>query len=116
VPLNLAIIGASTAVRERSTVDVRLARVDAPLGRALRADEHVGITWTLHHASDDGFADGADRRQHRLRRLLEEAARQGGAPTDADLAAALGVSRRTIVRDMQAMSIDAPPTTRRRRP
>jgi DNA-binding SARP family transcriptional activator/tetratricopeptide (TPR) repeat protein len=116
VPLNRAIIGASTAVRERSTADVRLARVDAPLGRALRPDEHVGITWTLHHASDDGFADGADRRQHRLRRLLEEAARQGGAPTDADLAAALGVSRRTIVRDMQAMSIDAPPTTRRRRP
>jgi biotin operon repressor len=38
-----------------------------------------------------------------LRRLLAEAEAQGAAPTDDDLARALGISRRTVLRDMEAL-------------
>jgi tetratricopeptide (TPR) repeat protein len=87
---------------------VRLARVDAPLGRPLYETERVEISWTV----DAGEADvailrqygKATLRQHRLRRLLGEAIAQGAAPTDDDLAQALGVSRRTILRDMAALA------------
>ena len=40
---------------------------------------------------------------NRLRRLLDEAARQGALAPEATLAAALGVSVRTIKRDMAAL-------------
>jgi len=39
-----------------------------------------------------------------LQRLLAEAQAQGAAPTDDDLADALGISRRTILRDMKALA------------
>ncbi len=82
---------------------VRLARTDAPLGRPLREDEWVEVAWTVHSPEDVGVRGKVARRQHRLRRLLREAAAQGGAPTVEDLAAALGVSRATIKRDLAAM-------------
>jgi predicted DNA-binding transcriptional regulator YafY len=43
--------------------------------------------------------DKAERRRLALRRLLREAEDQEAAPTDQDLAIALGVSRRTVIRD-----------------
>ena len=82
---------------------VRLARVDAPMGRPLREDEWVDVLWTVHSPEDDRVRGKVARRQHRLRRLLREAAAQGGAPTVEDLAAALGVSRATIKRDLAAL-------------
>lgn len=97
------------ALQARPTTHlVSLARVDAPLGRPLHAAEHVEVSWTV----DAGEADAAilrqhgkvALRQHRLRRLLAEASAQEAAPTDDDLAQALGVSRRTILRDMEALA------------
>ncbi len=63
----------------------------------------VHVEWTL----DAGAPDRALKRgggtialrRARLARLLEEARTQGAAPTNTDLARALGVSKRTIQRD-----------------
>jgi DNA-binding SARP family transcriptional activator len=114
VPLNRAIMADvdSRSGTGRPTV-VRLAHCDAPLGRTLRADELVDVRWTVHAAADDAIADAAVRRRHRLQRLLTEAAEQSAAPTDDDLATALGVSRRTILRDMEAIGSTARARTRR---
>jgi hypothetical protein len=97
-------------------VSVSLARREAPLGRFLREDEYVSARWTISAPDDEAIADKAERRQYRLKRLLQQAVDQGAAPTDEDLARALGVSRRTILRDMQALAQDMPrPPTRRRK-
>jgi DNA-binding SARP family transcriptional activator len=95
---------------------VSLARVDAPLGIALRPDQRVAVLWTLHTPADAAITDKTTQRQQRLRRLLSEAAAQGAAPTDDDLAEALNVSRRTILRDMAALAQTGDlPATRRRK-
>ncbi|MCB9686336.1 MAG: AAA family ATPase [Alphaproteobacteria bacterium] len=76
---------------------VRLPRADAPLGRALTEDERVTVIWTPALPSDPATAEG---RREQLLRLLDEATAQGAAPTSFDLAEALGVSRRTVLRDV----------------
>jgi len=83
---------------------VWLARADAPLGIALRPEQRVAVLWTLQTPADPASGDKTTQRQQRLRRLLSEAAAQGAAPTDDDLAAALNVSRRTILRDMATLA------------
>jgi DNA-binding SARP family transcriptional activator len=102
-------------------LEVQLARVDAPLGRPPVLAERVTVRWTV----DAGAADAAvlqqggkaALRRHRLQRLLNEAAVQGAAPTDDELAAALGVSRRTMLRDIaQLAQAGHASATRRRRP
>jgi tetratricopeptide (TPR) repeat protein len=94
----------------------RLARIGVPLGRALAANDYVTITWTISAPGDDSITAKDERRRHVLRRLLAEAEAQGGAPTDGDLASAMGVSRRTIERDMPALqAAGRAPSTRRRR-
>ena len=85
------------------------------LGRALRDDEQVVVRWTLHAPDDDAIRDKGSRRRHRLVRLVDEAADAGAAPTDDDLAAALGVSRRTILRDIELLAATRPIATTRRR-
>jgi hypothetical protein len=96
-------------------ITVSLARRDAPLGRTLHAHEYVTVRWTVRAPEDDALADKAERRRQRLRRLLHEAEAQGAAPTDDDLARALGVSRRTILRDMLAEGRAQRPATRKRK-
>lgn len=102
-------------------LEVRLARVNAPLGRPPTPAERVPVRWIVDAGESDARvlqqAGKVALRQHRLRRLLDEAAAQGAAPTDDELAAALGVSRRTVLRDIAqlAQNGDAP-ATRRRRP
>jgi DNA-binding SARP family transcriptional activator len=101
---------------EAGQVVVKLARADVPLGRPVRDDELVEVAWTVDDlAQTDSGSDG-DSRRRRLIRLLEEARAAGAAPTDVQLAAALGVSRRTILRDAKLLGAERRtlPTRRRR--
>lgn len=85
---------------------VRLARQGTPRGRPLRAEEFAEVLWTLESAEDtEARARGgkAAERQARLRRLCAEALAQGAEPTVGDLAAALGVTGRTVDRDIAAL-------------
>jgi len=117
VPVNCEIVAAFDRLTGRvRTLNVRLARRDAPLGSPRRASQEVVVQWTLDAPEDETIADKTARRQYRLRRLLAQAEQQDAAPTDADLAAALRVSRRTILRDMQQLAhAGSPPVTRRRK-
>ena len=92
-------------------IRVRLASTEAPLGRPLREEDYVSVTWTIHKGAEE--AAGVRRfpdlranlacRRHRLLRLLDEAEEQGGAPTVRDLAEVLDVSARTVERDLAAL-------------
>jgi DNA-binding SARP family transcriptional activator/predicted ATPase len=98
-------------------ISCQLARRTAPLGRTLLPNEYVIIAWTVNAPEDEAIADKTERRLYRLQRLLHEAEAQNAAPTDDDLARALGVSRRTILRDMQAVTHNKQePATRKRKP
>lgn len=113
---NRAILNAYAQLVDAPRVlTVSLARKDVPLGRTLRKDEFVTVKWTVNTPEDEAIADKTEQRQHRLRRLLAESAAQGAAPTDDDLAKALQVSRRTILRDMQELTDQSPPATRKRK-
>lgn len=117
VPLNHSIV---TAYDERTNtlrvIRVPLARIDSPLGRTLEADEFVVVEWTVNAPEDEAVSQKGERRRRQVLRLLQEAEQQGAAPTDDDLATALGVSRRTILRDLKAlMRIIPVPATRKRK-
>ena len=101
--------------RHTHQVTVRLPRQEAPLGRAVLDSEYVQVRWTLAAPQDGQVGSSSERRQWVLRRLLQEAADQGAAPTDTDLARALGVSRRTILRDMDTLKRTGIPLPTRRR-
>lgn len=94
---------AEAGASPRRQIVVRLAHVDAPTGRPLRDDEFVEVSWTVVAPEDEAIGGKVERRRHCLRRLLQEAAGQEAAPTVPDLAAALGVSARTIKRDLAAL-------------
>lgn len=109
VPVNRAIAEAYAGSADRATqnaaqITVRLARADAPLGRAVHADELVDVVWTLVAPIDATIDDRTARRRHVLQRLHAQALAQNALPTDDDLALALDVSRRTILRDIQALA------------
>ncbi len=84
-------------------ISVRLPAASAPTGRPLRDDEYVTVTWTVDTPEDEVIPDKVLRRHLRLLRLLREAADQSAAPTVPDLAQALGVSARTIERDLAVL-------------
>ncbi len=92
-----------------TTVEVTLA-AHAGARRGGAAGDRVRVTWTLRCPGDRELASTEGRRAV-LARLLAEAASQGGVPTDDDLAAALGVSRRTVLRDRAALRGGAGPPT-----
>ncbi len=82
-----------------------LARKGVPRGRPLRPDEMIEVVWTIdmpgpgkHEAPSKAIA-----RQEQLRRLCEEADAQGAEPTVGDLANALGVTPRTVDRDIAVL-------------
>ena len=74
---------------------------------ALRGGRPIQVQWTV----DAGPADAALKqaqgaiglRRARLSRLLQQARAQGADPTTSQLAEALGVSKRTIQRDLAAL-------------
>jgi len=77
--------------------------IQARLPSSRDASQTVTVAWTLEAPEDAQVGDKTARRRHRLQRLLEEARAQGAAPTQRDLAKALGVGLRTIERDMAAV-------------
>ena len=97
---------------EKRFVSTRAAQVPAlgaPMGRSLHSDEYVDVVWTIADPEDWEIEHPAHRRQHRIQRLTREAEAQGGSARVADLAASLGVSERTIKRDiaeLRARGID----------
>lgn len=102
VPIHRAILQAWQA-RQPETLTVSLPHEDAPTGRPLREDELVEVSWTVEAPEDDDVQGKKARRQHRIRRLLREAAAHRASPRVKDLAEALDVSRRTIKRDLAAL-------------
>lgn len=82
---------------------VQLPRAGTPLGRPLLANEWIEITWTVKTPGDEKIESKAERRRHRILRLLQEAQEQAAAPTVDHLAQALGVSDRTIKRDLATL-------------
>ncbi len=82
----------------------------APFGPPLAESEKKTVTLTV----DTGVEDEAVKeeqgveaqRQGRILRILDEALEQGGVLTQEDLAKALGVSRRTIGRDVKALQAE----------
>jgi DNA-binding SARP family transcriptional activator len=85
---------------------VLLARRGIPRGRPLRPDEMVEVVWTIDlpdQCEVGQVTSKAAARQERLRRLCAEAEAQGAEPTVGDLASALGVTARTVDRDIAAL-------------
>ncbi len=71
------------------------------VGSASSADGNlVEVDLTVSEPTDWDLATDADRRQCRLARIFAEAAEQGGSVRLIDLADCLGVSERTIKRDL----------------
>jgi hypothetical protein len=85
---------------------VLLARKGIPRGRPLRPEEQVEVVWTVELPDQREVGQATHKaaaRQERLRRLCAEAAAQGAEPTVGDLASALGVTARTVDRDIAAL-------------
>jgi hypothetical protein len=85
---------------------VLLARRGIPRGRPLRPEELVEVVWTIEPPDEREVGVAANKaaaRQERLRRLCAEATAQGAEPTVGDLANALGVTARTVDRDIAAL-------------
>lgn len=87
---------------------VVLVKRSARHGQPLADTARVEVCWTIDNGVDDQAVRdqfGAEaQRQVRIQRLLDEALEQGGVATQEDLARVLNVSKRTIQRDMQALS------------
>jgi hypothetical protein len=91
---------------EAGQVRVRLARQGTPRGRPLRPNEFVDVIWTIESAEYLAARTQGGKvaeRHSRIRRLCAEALAQGAEPTVGDLAEALGVTGRTIDRDIAAL-------------
>jgi hypothetical protein len=94
---------AEAAAGKIRRITVRLPRADAPLGRPLRDDEWVEVTWSIVAPEDSRIPGKVARRRRRILRLLAEAQAQAAAPRDQDLATALGISLSTLRRDAAAL-------------
>jgi DNA-binding SARP family transcriptional activator len=102
VPLNRQLLEAVAA--HSQVIAARLVRAGTPPGRKLTAADYIEIAWTAAAPADSQIANPVQRRRHVLQRLLAEAEAQGAAPTADDLATALDVSRRTILRDVKTLA------------
>ena len=101
-PLNRQI---QTAVSQYTKqITVQLVQKDVPLGRKLTPNDYVNVCWTIQNLADQKITKTAVRRQTIIQRLIAEADQQNATPTDSDLAQALDVSRRTILRDIKNLS------------
>lgn len=84
--------------------------VKAPFGPPLAESAKVEVTLTIDNGKEDlevKAKEGLEeQRRGRILRITEEALEQGGVLTQEDLARALHVDRRTIVRDIQALEAE----------
>lgn len=87
-----------------------VARLDAPFGPPLTETNKIEVTLTVDAGADDSEVlshEGREGlRRGRILRLTAEALEQGGVLTQEDLARALSVDRRTILRDVQALQAE----------
>ena len=86
----------------------------APTGRALGDDDYVSAMLTRSHPNDWSIEDPVERRRFRLQRIAAEALEQGGVARQSDLAAVLGVSDRTVKRDLAQLRRDGKTVVTRR--
>ena len=84
----------------------RLVRVETPLSGPRNDEDFIDIVWTIAAPEDSLAGNKAAGRQQALQRLLREAEAQAARPTATKLADALGVSRRTILRDLKELSLN----------
>ncbi len=106
VPVHWEIVATYRRLRastQAHRISIYLPRSGAPLGRPLREDEFLAVRWTVAAPEDETITNKVARRRQRILRLLHEAQAQGAAPTHSHLAEALGVSRRTIERDLATL-------------
>lgn len=103
VPLHRETSAALAAVSTRITV--LLAPAGRQAGKQPAPAERIAVTWTVMQPGDPPGTTAAGRRVV-LDRLLTEAAAAGATATHDELAAALGVSRRTVIRDLEALAGD----------
>ncbi len=95
-------------------IEVRLPVESAPTGRPLKADEYTIVAWTASEPADWKVGNTAQRRRRRVLRLCREAQEQGALARVHDLAELLGVSERTVKRDLAELRLEGErPTTRR---
>ncbi|HET91242.1 MAG TPA: DUF1670 domain-containing protein [Chloroflexi bacterium] len=87
-----------------------VASLKAPFGPPLTEMDKVEVTLTVDAGAEDAKVktqQGIESlRQGQILRLTEEALEQGGVLTQEDLARALGVHRRTIVREVKALKAE----------
>jgi tetratricopeptide (TPR) repeat protein len=91
VPLNRDLAQAAMRYQEDEMVSLGMGK------------QAKSITWTLRQVQDYLIEDETERRRSVLARLLAQAAAHEITPTHDQLAGGLGVSRRTILRDLAAM-------------
>jgi tetratricopeptide (TPR) repeat protein len=95
------------ALRARGLAPEHRAGIISRTLPAVRGGQPVQVQWTVDAGPADvalGQVRGAVAlRRARLSRLLQEAGDQGAAPTASDLAEGLGVSKRTVQRDLAAL-------------
>ncbi|MFQ5409837.1 MAG: tetratricopeptide repeat protein, partial [Anaerolineales bacterium] len=104
-PTNAAIVERIAAEPDAHPQQLVYLPIRLPKSQRLRKSgasnrDLVPVIWTLT-APEDPASPGPRQRRTRLRRLLVEAASQGAEPRQKDLAAALGVTVRTIRTDLK---------------
>jgi tetratricopeptide (TPR) repeat protein len=106
VQQQLRALPATVTVLQAGQQRVLLARRGVPRGRPLRPDELVDVIWNLADPAERQVGQAASKaavRQELLLRLCAEAEAQDAEPTVGALAEALGVTPRTVDRDIAAL-------------
>ena len=85
---------------------MQLVSKQTPQSGPREAEDYITITWTVAAPEDLLISGKAARRHHILQRLVREAISQDARPTVNNLAAAVEVSRRTILRDLKELSLN----------
>jgi DNA-binding Lrp family transcriptional regulator len=102
--------GLPTMTLRPGQVRLVVAALDTPFGPPIAETDKIEVTLTVDAGAEDVEVlanNGREGlRQGRILRLTSEALEQGGVLTQEDLARVLGVDRRTILRDVQALQAE----------